>query len=71
MEKLEIEKAWMESGSSRALEIERVILKYNLSKETTAKKSDSKLKPILLPDKPEENWAYKNKSLSPIYLPGQ
>jgi len=27
------------------------------------------LKPIYLPEKPEQNWTFKGKKLKPIYLP--
>jgi len=52
-----------------ALEIERAILKYRLNSKT--QKSDRKLKPVYLPEKPEENWTYNGRGLNPIYLPGQ
>jgi len=61
----------MPFGHSWALEIERAILKYKLDTKETAQKSDRKIKPIMLPDKPEENWAYKGRKLNPIYLSGQ
>jgi len=32
---------------------------------------NKKLNSIVLPEKPEENWTYKNRPLSPIYLPKQ
>ncbi len=43
-------------------------LKYKLGTGATIQKSDRKIKPMLLPDKPEENWAYKGRKLNPIYI---
>jgi len=57
----------MESGNSLAFEVKR----YKLGKEGAIRKSSRKLSPIFLPEKPEENWTYKNRPLSPIYLPNR
>lgn len=48
------------------LETNGNFMNYGLS----PKVPKSELKPIFLPDRPDENWTYKGK-LKPIYLPGQ
>lgn len=63
----------MDTGNNWALEIERALLKSTLEKRVNDNKPsrDVKLKPIFLPDNPRENWVYRGRKLSPIYLPGQ
>lgn len=63
----------MGTDNNWVLEIERALLKETLEKRVGDKPSVSnvKLNPILLPDSPKENWAYRGRKLNPIYLPGQ